>query len=124
MKAQGGHEDRTTIAIVAGVVEVLKIEGSVNAAPRVEGVVGFENVLAAVVQAAISEKKSEAAEREIFLVIAGDSVRDKNEARAVEFSVPGGAVGGADADLSSLVRFGVDVGFVLAFVPSPAGENT
>ena len=74
MGAERGDEDRAAVAIVAGIVDVLQAGGEVKAAPDVRGVVGLDNVFAAVVQSAIAEEKAEAAIGEIVLVILLDCV--------------------------------------------------
>src|ERR1700730_16625782 len=55
-------------------------------------------------------------------MIAGNSVGNEGQACSVQFSFPPGSLR-AGADLLRFVYFGVGVGFVLAFVPSPPGED-
>ena len=88
MKAQRRRKQRAAVAVVAGVVDVLRVERSEDAAPDVQRVVGFDNVLAAVVQFAVAEQEAEASEGQIFLVVARNSVGDEREARAVQLSSP------------------------------------
>jgi len=59
MQAEGWREDRAAVAIVAGVVDVLRIERGEDAAPHVQRVIGFENVFAAIVQVAVAQQESE-----------------------------------------------------------------
>lgn len=53
VKTQRRYKYRTTVPVVARVVDVLKAERRINAPPQVQCVVAFKNILAAVVQAAI-----------------------------------------------------------------------
>src|SRR6266850_7188669 len=55
------------------------------------------------------------------MVIARDSVRNKNQPRAVKFSAPSSAVS-ANSDLRRLVHFRIGKRLVLALVPSPSSE--
>src|ERR1700688_1636983 len=74
MQTERGHYDGTAVTIVAGVGDILKAERRVDAAPSVQSVIGFKNILAPIVEAAIPEKKAETAESEVLLVISGNSV--------------------------------------------------
>ena len=122
MGAEGGDQDGAAVAVVAGIVDVLDAGGEINATPDVDGVVGLEDVFAAVVESAVAEQKAEAAVREIVLVILLDGVGDEGDAGAVLLAMPPCAVR-ADAFGESLVDFGVGEGFGLAVVPSEAGEG-
>ena len=68
VEAKGGDKDGAAILVVAGVIDVLKVEGSKEAAPEMGGVKALEDLFVTVIQRAIAEKKSAPAEREIFLV--------------------------------------------------------
>src|SRR6202030_158684 len=88
-----------------------------------QSVIGFLNGLAPVIETAIAQQKAVAAQRQIFLVISRNSGRNKNDSGAVEFSAP--ALSGCSrAQLHGAIHFGVGVGLMAAFVPSPAPENT
>ena len=65
-----GGKHRAAIAVVAGAVDILRVERREDAAPHVQRVVGFHDVLAAVVQIAVAEQEAEAAQGQIFLVLA------------------------------------------------------
>jgi len=67
--AHGLDPDGAAVAVVAGIVDVLDIEGEEETLPGVPGVVALDNVLASIVQAAIAEQKTEAAVLQIILVI-------------------------------------------------------
>src|SRR5579859_3027464 len=103
-------------------VDVLKAEGGIGAAPDVQGVIGFENIFTAVVEAAVAQKKADATEGQVLLMVARDAIGDEGEAGAIEFAVPALAAG-AQADERGLVVLGVSEGFVAAFIPAPAGED-
>src|SRR5277367_4896128 len=122
MQAQSRDEHRPAVAVVAGIIDMLQTERGINSAPGVQRVKRFDNVFPAVIQTAVSQKEAIATESEILLMDAGDSVGDKSKARAVPFAMPRFSVE-ADADFRRLVRFGVHVGLVLTFVPSPSAEN-
>jgi hypothetical protein len=68
VEAKARDKDGTAVAVIAGIGDVLKVERGKYAAPYVKRVVGFDDVLAAVVEAPVTEKKSFAAEREIIRV--------------------------------------------------------
>ena len=74
MHADGFDEDGAAVPVVAGVLDELGVEGVVEAAPGVEGVVALEDVLARVVEAAVAEQEAEATEGEVGLVVALDGV--------------------------------------------------
>src|ERR1700688_3033318 len=86
-------------------------------------IIGFLNGFAPVIETAIAQQKAVAAQRQIFLVISRNSVRNKNDPGAVEFSAPA-LSGGSSAQLHGAIYFGVGVGLMAAFVPAPASENT
>src|SRR2546422_3862810 len=48
------HQHRSTIAVVAGIVDVLQIEGGENPAPHVSVVVGLCNILPPIIERAIA----------------------------------------------------------------------
>ncbi len=97
---------------------MLKIEQGEDAAPNLNGVVRFENILAAVIEAAVAKEKSVASEGEIFLVVAGNAVGNEGDARAIQFSLPAAGVE-RQAKRVGLIDFCVCVGFVAAFIPAP-----
>jgi hypothetical protein len=70
MQAQGGRKHGAAVAIVTGVVYVLHVERCKNSAPYVQRVKGFHNVLAAIVQVAIAQQESDAAQGQILLMVA------------------------------------------------------
>src|SRR5258708_4955441 len=84
-------------------------------------VVGLNNTFAPVIQAPVAQKKTGSAQRKVLLVIARDSVRNKNQPRAVKFSAPSPAVA-TNSDWRRLVHSRVGKRLVLAIVPSPSSE--
>ena len=120
--AEGGRRPRAAVAVVAGIVDVLHAGGEINSAPDVHGVVGLEDIFAAVGEVAVAEEKAEASGGEIVLVIFLDGVADEGDAGAVLLAMPPRAVR-AHAFGEGLIDFGVGEGFGLAVVPSEAGEG-
>src|SRR6476660_2312631 len=122
VESQRRHNHRAAIAVVAGVVDILETRGRINAAPNVQGVVHLYDIFAAIVETAITQQKSRAAEREIFLMIPRNAVGNKGDAGAIQCSSPSPTVC-RYPDLRGLVHFGVGVRFVPTFVPAPASER-
>ena len=60
--ADGAYPGGAAVAVVAGIVDVLHVDGVKKAAPGVPGVVALHDVLAAVVEVAVAEQEAEAAE--------------------------------------------------------------
>ena len=113
--------------VVAGVVDVLRVESVVNAAPRVHVVVALEDVFARVVEVAIAEQEAKAAKLEILLVVALDGIRDEGDANLVVGAVRQAEEAVAQrvvaAEGDGLVDFGVGEGLVLTLVPSEAADR-
>ena len=104
VQSQRGHDYRPPVPVISGIVDVLQAERRINPPPNMERVIRFDDVLAPVVKAAIAEKKTGATEREVFLMIARDAVRNEYQPGTVEFSMPRLAVAaGADAVSSTSV---------------------
>ena len=87
------------------------------------GVKGLQNVLTAIVQAAIAKHKAQTSVSQILLVLMADSVADKSQPDPIVPSSPFVAIC-SDPDLERFVIFGVGEGFVLSFIPSPAAKHT
>jgi hypothetical protein len=81
-------QHRPAIFVVTRVVDELKVERIVDAAPRVQIVVALENVFAGVVQLAVAQQEAEAAKLQIVLVIFFYGVGDEGEAELVEGARP------------------------------------
>src|SRR5579862_6633872 len=122
VEAGAGGEHWAAIFVVARIVDVLQIQGGEETAPEVRGIESFDDFLGAVSEIAITEEKSEAAEREIFLVGFDDSVGDEDGSDSVIAPLPAIAFR-KSAKLNGAVHFGVFVGFVAAIAPSEAAEN-
>ncbi len=69
METEVSHPDRTAIAIVSGIVDVLKIGPHKQSAPDVRVIVRLFDILAAVVQMAVAQKKAKAAEFQVVLMV-------------------------------------------------------
>jgi hypothetical protein len=70
VEAQRRHKDGAAIPVVSRIVDVLPPQRRIYSAPDVERVIGLDNIFAAVIQAAITQKKTRSAQRQIFLVVA------------------------------------------------------
>src|SRR6267378_12046 len=123
MQPQRWRDYGTAVPVIAGIVDVLQAKRWINPAPHVERLVALNNVLASVVQLAIAEKKTHAAEREVLLVATRDAVRNERQTSAVKFPAPPPATS-ANADFCRLIHFGIRERFVLALVPSPPAEHS
>ena len=104
-------------------IDVLKSERRIKSAPHVHRVKHFDDVFSPVIQMAIAEQKSQAAQRQIFLVIARNAVGNKSEPGAIVPFCPQPFPLRPGAEFDGVVDFGVRVGLMLAFVPSPATEK-
>jgi hypothetical protein len=83
VEAHAGDGDGAARLIVAGIIDVLQVEGREEAAPEMRGVEAFEDFFGAVGQPAIAEQEAETAQREILLMRGDDSVGDKDGAGAI-----------------------------------------
>jgi hypothetical protein len=123
VQAQAGNENWSSITVITGIVDVLQIQGGINSAPEVERVVCLFDILSPVVEATVPQQKTKSSESQVRLMIARNGIGNKRESHAVRSSVPGGA-SGAQTKEKSLVVFRIRIGFVVAFVPSKATENS
>ena len=87
-----------------------------------QGVVGFDDILAAIVEIAVAKNEAETTKVQIILVVAFDRVRDYRQTNLVCGSMPAHR-DVVCTDLYSLVHFSVGVGFVLSFVPTEAAKD-
>src|SRR5579863_9322231 len=92
MQPEGGHHDRSAIAIVARIVDLLHAGSDINTAPNMGSVIGFHNVFATIAQASVAEEKSEAAIGQIGLMVFADSIRYECDASAILLAMPFRAV--------------------------------
>src|ERR1700688_5203426 len=123
MQAHGRNNHRSAVAVVTGIVDVLHADRWVKPAPKMQRVIGFLNSFTPVIEAAVTQQKAIAAQRQILLVISRNAIRSKSYSRAVEFSVPALA-GRSRTQLHGAVHFRVSIGLMAAFIPAPAPENT
>jgi len=104
------------------VVDGLEVERVVDAAPRVQIVVSFDDVFATVVQFAVTEQETEATVGQVVLVVFLDGIADEGHAQLVVGAGPS-ASGVVAAERDGLIDLGVGEGLVLALVPADAGEG-
>ena len=123
MGAKAGHQHRPTVAVVAGVIDVLHGGCEVDAAPRVHGVIRLDNFFAPVAEPAIAEEKTVPAIGEIRLMIFADRVGDEGNSGSILLAMPPCAIG-ADAFGESLIDFGVSEGLGLAVIPAETSERS
>src|ERR1035437_3872002 len=88
MQTHAGDKHGPAIFVVAGMADILRVERRKYSSPHMHAVVSFQNVLACVVQVAVSQHKPGAAQGQILLMVARDSVGDEREPRAVKRSMP------------------------------------
>jgi hypothetical protein len=88
VEARAGRQHWTAIFVIAGIIDVLHVEGSEETAPEVCGIESFDDFFGSVSEIAISEKKSEAAERQVLLMGLHDPVSDEDGSRAVIAPLP------------------------------------
>src|SRR5690349_20037613 len=122
MKPQRWHDYRSAVAVVARIVDVLHAKRRINPAPHVQRVIGLDNILAPVLETAVAQKKTLATEREVFLVVPRDAVRNECQTRAVKFPVPPPAPAANDY-FCRLIHFRIGERFVPALVPSPSAKH-
>src|SRR5665213_1883904 len=127
MHANGLHKYWAAVLVVARVVNELAVERVIQPTPRMNGVVALEDVLARVVQLAVSQQKAQAAQLQILLMIALNGVGDEGEAEFVvrtvwqaEEAIRKRIVA---AELDGLIDLGVCEAFMLAFIPAEASKG-
>src|SRR5580704_11878867 len=104
MGAERRDNHGPAIAVVSRIVDVLHARSQVNAAPHVDGVVGLDDILPAIVQLAIAEEKAEATIGEVGLVIFADCIGDESNACPVLLAMPPGA-SRAKSQVEGLIDF-------------------
>src|SRR5712691_1807829 len=65
VELQAGDNHRAAVAVIARVVDALQVHRGKQAAPKMRGVVRLENILAAVRESAVANKKVPSAESEV-----------------------------------------------------------
>src|SRR5258708_40021202 len=93
VQTQRRYQDGAAVAIVARMVHILKSDRRISAAPDVQCVIRFEDIFAAVIEAAVPQKKPEAGKGEGLLMVARDSDGDDGQAGTIEFPLPENAAG-------------------------------
>src|SRR5450631_4442859 len=102
MHPQSGHADGTPVAVIARIVDVLVIDSEIQPSPSVDGVEGFLDGFAAIVQSTVAEDESQPAICQVVLVVRPDPVGDESCAQAIEAAMPACSLG-IDAELQSAV---------------------
>src|ERR1035438_9823818 len=88
MKPQARHQHRSPVAVVTGIVYVLQVESGVDAPPDVHVVISLENVLAPVIESAITQQKAQSAQPQIILVVFLYGVGHHHHADLVALALP------------------------------------
>src|SRR6202140_212226 len=122
MRPHSRHNNRSAIAVIAWIVDVLYSGSDINSAPNVGGVIRFDDILPPVGQMAIAQQETQPAIRQINLVIFLDAVRHKGNAGAVLLAMPERAVC-ADALIECGINFRISERFGFSVAPTPAGEG-
>src|ERR1035437_8894850 len=120
--AERRNDDGAAIAVVTGIDDMLHTGCEVYTAPHVRRVVGLKNIFAAIIQLAIAQQESQAARREIVLVIFLDGVGHERDAGAILLAMPPCALG-SHALRKGLVYLRVGERLGLTVVPSEAAEG-
>src|ERR1700722_12356677 len=120
--AESRRDHWAAVAVVARIGNMLQARRQVNTAPHVDGVIGLEDVLAAVVEMAVAEQKAQAPGGEIILVIPLDGIAHKGGPGAILFAVPPRAIR-PHAFGKGLIDFRIREGLGLAVIPPEAGER-
>src|SRR5579871_771478 len=121
MGTERRYNHRSAVAVVSGIIDVLHTGRHINSAPDVCRVVGLHDGLAAIVQAAIAEQKTQSAGRQIILVIFFDGIGHKSHASAILLAMPPCTIR-AHTTGHSLIYLGVGEGLGLTIIPTDAGE--
>jgi len=87
MEPQSQHTHGAAVAVIAGIVDVLIVDREIQASPGMNSVEGFLNSLAAVVQSAVAQQKSQASVCEVGLMVGANSIRKEDCARTLSASV-------------------------------------
>lgn len=76
MKPEGGHKHGTAVTIVSRVDNTLQARSHVDATPNVCGVIGFDNVFAAIVERAVTNEEAVPSISAVGLVILRNCIRE------------------------------------------------
>src|ERR1700733_11941252 len=86
--ADAPDPDRTAIAVVAGIVDVLYVKGEEETPPCMEGVVAHDNIFTAVGKVAVAKEEAEAAVFQVILVVFFDGIAGEGGAEFVGAAMP------------------------------------
>ncbi len=123
MKPERGHKHRTAVTIVSRVDDMLQARSHVDATPNMCSVIGFDNILAAIIERTVPDEEAGSSVSEVSLVILGNCVRENCQTRAVVSAMPDGAFG-AYTRGEGLIDFRVGEGLSFSIVPAKPGEGS
>src|ERR1700750_78749 len=79
VESQSRRDDWAAIFVVAGMIDILKSERGIKSAPDVQRIKCLDDIFTGVIEPPVAKEESQPAERQIFLVIARDSVGNIGE---------------------------------------------
>src|SRR5262245_39120547 len=88
MQPHSRDQNRAAVAVIPGVVDVLKIEREEGAAPQVNGVISLDNILPSIGQPAIPKQKAETPKREVLAMVPRNSISNRGDPGPVEVPMP------------------------------------
>src|SRR5215813_10231929 len=88
MQPQAEDPDGTAARVIAGVANVLKIEGKEDAVAQAKIVITFDDFLTAIVQALVAQQVARPAQFQVLTVGIGETVNRHGEPDAVPFAMP------------------------------------
>jgi hypothetical protein len=74
MRPQSRHDNRPSITVVTGIINMLNSGSDINSTPDMSRVIRFDDIFPPVIQPSIAQKKALAAIGEIYLVIFLDPI--------------------------------------------------
>ena len=119
VKPDAVEVDRSPVAVVAGIPDVLIVEAHPQARQRVPAVVGLEDVLRAVVELSVAKKEPQAAELEVGAMATGQTVHIDGRADSVAVASPQSTVD-EHAGGERTIDLGEGVGFGEPVIPANA----
>src|ERR1700747_2588946 len=106
MQSQSRDQNGTAVTVITRAGDALNVDRAVDAAPEMDIIVLLEDVFPPVGEVSVAQQEAEAAEFEIFPVVAGNAVGHKCEANFIVPAMPTVA-GVIRAQQKGLVDFGV-----------------
>ena len=90
--SEGGHQNRSSVTVVAWVVDMLHARCNVDTAPHVQRVIALDDVFTTVVQSSVAKQEPIASIGKVGLVIFRNRVTHQRQPRAIIAAVPQGAI--------------------------------